>query len=130
VNKTAKTEKWNEYSFHSGNRMIIVVDKDKPDLGLIRFAYIHTRWLVTRELLADTAILDSAKMQYLIEKAQDELKYISQIRKSLTGIATSHSEATERVDELERRLNFTLAEASKLVTETETIPRCKKEKIA
>lgn len=115
VNKTTKTEKWNEYSFHSGNRMIIVVDKEKPDLGLIRFAYIHTRWLVTRELLTDAAILDSAKMQYLIEKAQDDLKYISQIRKSLTGIASSHSEASNRVDELEQRLNSTLLEAGRLV---------------
>lgn len=116
VNKTSKTEKWNDYSFHSGNRMIIVVDKDKPDIGLIRFAYIHSRWLVTRELLNDSAILDSAKMQYLIEKAQDDVKYISQIRKSLTGIASSHSEASGRVDELERRLNLTFIEISKLIS--------------
>lgn len=115
VNKTNKTEKWNDYSFHSGNRMIIVVDKDKPDIGLIRFAYIHSRWLVTRDLLSDASILDSAKMQYLIEKAQDDAKYISQIRKSLTGIATSQSEAVTRVNELESRLVTTLDQAQNLL---------------
>ena len=130
VNKTAKTEKWNEYSFHSGNRMIIVVDKDKPDLGLIRFAYIHTRWLVTRELLSDAAILDSAKMQYLIEKAQDDLKYISQIRKSLTGIATSHTEACERLDEFELRLGSTLDEADQLLTNTDSLNKAQGNKVA
>lgn len=130
VNKTAKTEKWNEYSFHSGNRMIIVVDKEKPDLGLIRFAYLHTRWLVTRELLSDAAILDSAKMQYLIEKAKDDLKYISQIRKSLTGITTSHTEACERVDEFELRLSSTLDEANQLVTNTDSLSKEQGNKVA
>jgi hypothetical protein len=130
VNKTSKTEKWNEYSYHSGNRMIIVVDKEKPDLGLIRFAYIHTRWLVTRELLSDAAILDSAKMQYLIEKAQDDLKFISQIKRSLTGIATSQEEAVLRVGELEDKLSATLEEAADLIVQDSDLIEDQNEKVA
>ena len=115
VNRTAKTEKWPEYSFYSGNRMIIVVDKDNPDFNLIRFAYMHTRWILTRELSQETKLIDENRMKYLIDKAQDDLGFISQIRKSLTGIHSSHGEAVSRVDELERRLTATFNEAADLM---------------
>jgi hypothetical protein len=119
VNKTSKTEKWPEYSFYSGNRMIIVVDKDNPDINLIKFAYTHTRWTLTREHIADSKLIDEARMKFLIDKAMDDLKFISQIKGSLTGIKSSHTEAVSRVDELESRLGSTLKEASVLMAQTQ-----------
>lgn len=116
VNKTSKTGKWPEYSFYSGNRMIIVVDKDNPDVNLIKFAYAHTRWSLTREQITDSKLIDEARMKYLIDKAQDDLKFIAQIKGSLTGIKSSHTEAVSRVEELESRLGSTLQEASDLMT--------------
>lgn len=118
VNRTSKTEKWPEYSFHSGNRMIVVVDKDNPDINLIKFAYTHTRWTLTREQITDLKLIDEAQMKYLIDKAKDELKFISQIKSSLTGIATSHEEAVNRVGLLESRLSATLREAADLLVQS------------
>ena len=130
VNRTSKTEKWPEYSFHSGNRMIVVVDKDNPDVNLIKFAYTHTRWSLTREQITDLKLIDEAQMKYLIDKAQDELKFISQIKSSLTGIATSHEEAVTRVGLLAERLTSTLNEASNLMVRADNLMSSESERVA
>lgn len=79
---------------------------------------MHARWTVTRESVSDQTIIDSAKMKYLIERAQDDLSFVGQIKKSLTGISRSHSEAVDRLNLLENKLRRTLDEASELMTET------------
>ena len=56
-------------------------------------------------------------MKYLIDKAMDDIKFISQIKGSLPGIKSSHAEAVSRVEELESRLGSTLQEALDLMVQ-------------
>jgi len=130
VNRTSKTEKWPEYSFYSGNRMILVVDKDNPDVNLVKFAYTHTRWTLTREQITDLKLIDEAQMKYLIDKAQDDLGIISQIKSSLTGIASSHEEAVNRVGLLAERLTSTLNQASNLMVRADNLTSAESERVA
>lgn len=117
VDKTPKTEKWNRYSFHSGNRMIIVVDRENPDENLILFSYIWARWTAARDVLAEDKEFDYEKMSFLLGKASDDLKLIAEVRKSLTGIHKNHKDAVDRVNKLDEKLTETLGQAIDLVSE-------------
>lgn len=115
--KNAKTEKWREYSFHPGNRMIIVVDKDNPDENLILFSYIWARWMASRDLVTDEKKFDYEKMSHLLTQAMDHMRFISEVRKSLTQIATHRDDAVGWVNKLDDKLKSTLGEAIQMVTD-------------
>lgn len=115
--KNSKTEKWEEYSFHPGNRMIIVVDKDDPNESLILFSYIWARWMASRELATDEKKFDYDKMTHLLTQAMDHMRFISEVRKSLTQISTHREDAVGWINKLDDKLKATLGEAIQMVSD-------------
>lgn len=124
--KNPKTEKWEEYSFHPGNRMIIVVDKDNPSESLILFSYIWARWMASRELATDEKKFNYDMMTDLLTQATDHLRFITEVRKSLTQIATHRDKAVGWIDKLDEKLEETLGKAIQLVSDKPVRPKSKK----
>jgi hypothetical protein len=105
-------EHWASYSFHSGNRLIILVDKDEPDTYLIQFAYLWSRMNAMKDLAANASSLDMEKLQYLFDQAEVTLKDFRNIKTAHTGIETSLGDARRWVGNVENALKAQFAEIS------------------
>ena len=105
-------EHWASHSFHSGNRLIILVDKDEPDTYLIQFAYLWSRMNAMKDLTTNASSLDLEKLQYLFDQAEVTLKDFRNIKTAHTGIETSLGDARRWVGNIENALKAQFAEIS------------------
>ena len=105
-------EKWSTHSFASGNRLLIIVDKDNPDRYLIQFAYLWSRMVAMKQLSAVKDVLDIEKLQYLFDQAEVSLKDIRNIKTAHTGIETSLADARRWVATVENSLKQKFSEIS------------------
>lgn len=105
-------EKWSTHSFASGNRLLIIVDKDNPDRYLIQFAYLWSRMVAMKQLSTVKDVLDVEKLQYLFDQAEVSLKDIRNIKTAHTGIETSLADARRWVASVENSLKQKFSEIS------------------
>ena len=105
-------EKWSTHSFASGNRLLIIVDKDNPDRYLIQFAYLWSRMVAMKQLSTVKDVLDIEKLQYLFDQAEVSLKDIRNIKTAHTGIETSLADARRWVATVENSLKQKFSEIS------------------
>ena len=116
VDREPKNAHWSAHSFHSGNRLILVVDKDHPDQNLIQFGYIWSRWMAFRSLEADTDSVDISRIDHLVGEAILSLKTFTQVKSSHTGIQRSLTDAISWVDTIESALKIKLKEITEAMT--------------
>jgi hypothetical protein len=88
-----------ELTEYQGNKMIVVLDRDEPDLLALRLVYRYVR----ARLLAqgDHGLeVDAAGVRDAAEEAAARLKRANRVRKSLTGVTNSAEAAREEFDEM------------------------------
>ena len=105
-------EKWSRHSFASGNRLLILVDKDNPDRYLIQFAYLWSRMAAMKEINKNMETFDVEKIQYLFDQAEVALKDMRNIKTAHTGIESSLTDARRWVETVEKSLKQKFAEIS------------------
>ena len=105
-------EKWSRHSFASGNRLLILVDKDNPDRYLIQFAYLWSRMAAMKEINKNLETFDVEKIQYLFDQAEVALKDMRNIKTAHTGIESSLTDARRWVETVEKSLKQKFAEIS------------------
>jgi hypothetical protein len=116
VDREPKNKHWASHSFHSGNRLILVVDKDKPDHNLIQFGYIWSRWVAFRSLEVASDSVDISRIDHLVGEAITSLKSFAQVKSSHTGIQRSLDDAISWVDTVESALKIKLKEITEAMT--------------
>jgi hypothetical protein len=88
-----------ELTEYQGNKMIVVLDRDEPDLLALRLVYRYVR----ARLLAqgDHGLeVDAAGVRDAAEEAAARLKRANRVRKSLTGVTNSADAARVEFDEM------------------------------
>jgi hypothetical protein len=84
---------------YQGNKMIVVLDREEPDLLALRlvYRYIRARLLAQGDHGLD---VDAAGVRDAAEEAAARLKRANRVRKSLTGVTNSATAAREEFDEM------------------------------
>lgn len=113
-------EHWAPYSFHSGNRLLILVDKDEPDKYLIQFAYLWSRMASLKGVSTVSNQLDLKKLEYLFDQAEAALKDFRNVKTAHTGIETSLSDARRWVGNIESSLKAKFSEISSTLKNSES----------
>jgi len=96
-----------ELTEYQGNKIIAVLDRDRPDLLALRLVYRYVR---ARVLAAGASGLDvdAAGVRDAAEEAGARLKRANRVRKSLTSVTNSAESAREEfdgmIDDVERCL--------------------------
>ncbi|CAN2235990.1 hypothetical protein [Candidatus Planktophila dulcis] len=116
VDREPKNAHWAAHSFHSGNRLILVVDKDAPDLNLIQFGYIWSRWMAFRALETKSNMVDIERVDHLVKEAVLSLKDFSQIKSAHTGIQKSLTDAITWAGSVESALKSKFKEITSAMT--------------
>jgi hypothetical protein len=76
----------------SGNRAVLVYDKDDPDDNALQVAYAWARWICCRELTADGAALDVGRIEAALTRGRQALARQQAARSCFTA-------ATKKIDE-------------------------------
>ena len=103
-----------ELTEYQGNKMIVVLDRDEPDLLSLRlvYRYVRARLLAQGDHGLD---VDAAGVRDAAEEAGARLKRANRVRKSLTGVTNSAEAAREEFDEMVADLERCLARIEGLV---------------
>jgi hypothetical protein len=91
-----------------GNKAILVVDKDEPDAGAFRLAYMFGRWVARRALGDHADELDVARVESLIDDAQRAVARIAQVRKCHSTAKKGIEDAAGQVDALVHEVEVAL----------------------
>lgn len=84
--------------WHSGNRAILVLDREDPDPGAVRLAYEWGRWVCRRSVQeAHAAAVDLVAVQTAIERAVQAIQRHKTIKSCLSGIKNKADEAGTHV---------------------------------
>ena len=107
----SNTQAWVEYE---GNKMIVTVSEDEPELFVLEAAYAiaRSRVLSRRER---SLTVDAAGVRDAVEEALSELRCVSTIKKHLTGVTNSADSARNAVTQMEERVKALLARIDELV---------------
>jgi hypothetical protein len=76
----------------SGNRAVLVYDKEQPDEDGLHLAYAWARWVCRRELTADGTTLDVGRIEAALTRARQALQRHQAARSCFTA-------ATRKIDE-------------------------------
>jgi hypothetical protein len=76
----------------SGNRAVLVYDKDQPDPEALQLAYAWARWVCRRELSADGAGLNVGQIEAALTRARQALQRHQSAKSCFTA-------ATKKIDE-------------------------------
>lgn len=84
---------------YQGNKMIVVLDREEPDLLAMRLVYRYVRARLLMQ--GDHGLeVDAAGVRDAAEEAAARLKRANRVRKSLTGVTNSAEAAREEFDEM------------------------------
>jgi hypothetical protein len=84
---------------YQGNKMIVVLDREEPDLLALRLVYRYVRARLVAQ--GDHGLdVDAAGVRDAAEEAAARLKRANRVRKSLTGVTNSAEAAREEFDEM------------------------------
>ena len=117
VAKEHKNAHWSLPIYGTGNRLILVVDKDNPDVNLIQFGYIWSRWVAFRSLDTKSVTVDLERIDFLISEAVLAMKDFAQLKKSHTGIQSSLDDATHWTKTVESKLKSKFKEITEAMKE-------------
>ena len=99
------------------HKAIVVVDKDNPDEGVVRLAYMWARWVALRQLLDLVTELDAARIESLIDHAKTAISRATEVRTNTTRARKSIDQAqtivNEMAEEIRAALDDLTAELSK-----------------
>lgn len=76
-------------------KAILVIDKEDPEPGALRLAYMWARWTTLRQMALDDSELNLERVEALLDDARRELGRISSIKRA-------HSTAAKKIDEAGR----------------------------
>ncbi|NCV44931.1 MAG: hypothetical protein EBW15_09140, partial [Actinobacteria bacterium] len=104
VNREGKNRSWHPFQVLTGNRFVVVVDKDDIDPYLVRYAIMHARLALLKTLAnAEDDGVDVKKLLYLFDKLEVSLKAMSNIKSAHTDIETGLRDARLWVDNVEKQ---------------------------
>lgn len=103
---------------YQGNKMIAVMDREKPDPLALRllYRYVRARVLATERTELE---VDAPGVRAATEDARARLKNVNRIRKSLTSITSGADRAREEVDEMVAGVEACLERVEALVAEAD-----------
>lgn len=97
-----------------GTKAILVIDKDEPDPGLVRLAYLWSSWVAKRHLTeSDEDTVDLGRIESLVEEARRALQRITTIKRS-------HSTARKSIDEAGGQLDSLQTEVASVLDQLES----------
>jgi hypothetical protein len=94
----------------SGNRALLVYDKEDPDDNALQLAYAWARWICRRELTADGAALDTRLIEAALTRVRQALSKQQSARSCLTAAKNKIDEAAEHVTALVDEVRSALTE--------------------
>jgi hypothetical protein len=83
--RNSHNENWAPFTFHSGSRAIIVVDRDEIDPLLVHYAHIWSRVEAVRSFGDNGDDIDTKKLAYLISQAKSKMSEFTELAKSHTA---------------------------------------------
>ena len=92
------------------SKAIVVVDKDDPDEGVVRLAYMWARWVALRKLLDVATDLDVAHIESLIQQARQTVNRVSEVRTNTTHARKGIEQAQKIVDQMAEGIGTMLDE--------------------
>jgi len=98
--------------WYSGDKAIVVYDRDDPDPAPLALACLFARWVVRRRWAPAGTGPDPERMAAGIDRIQRALTRVSTIRRNLSTSAKATGDAREQLDELVGDIRSGLAELS------------------
>ena len=97
--------------FHwSGNRAILVYDKDDPDDDALQLAYAWARWVCRRELTAEGGSLDVGRIEAALTRARQALQKHQTARSCFTAATKKIEEGSGHVTSMVGEVRAALSE--------------------
>jgi hypothetical protein len=94
----------------SGNRAVLVYDKDDPNDDALQLAYAWARWICRRELTADGAALDVGRIEAALTRARQALARQQAARSCFTAATKKIGEGAGHVTALVDEVRSALTE--------------------
>lgn len=94
--------------FSNGDKAIVVLDQDEPDITALRLATMWARWIVRRKLAEDERELNVDEVAGLIDEAARALKRHATIR-------GCHSTARRKIEEASRHVDDLVADVEDVI---------------
>jgi hypothetical protein len=92
-----------------GDKAVLVLDKENPDEGAVRLAYMWARWVARRKLGESDASIDLTRVETLIDDATRTLEHGKQVRKCHTMARKGIDEAGAHLDTMTREFDAVLS---------------------
>ena len=96
--------------WYSGDRGVVVLDREDPDPGPLALACLFARWVVRRRSNPSETSVDVERIASSIERAQRALARVTTIRRYLSTTTKSAGDARSQLDELASDVRDALAE--------------------
>lgn len=94
----------------SGNRAVLVYDKEDPDENALQLAYTWARWVCRRELTADATAVDMGRVEALLKRSRQALARQQAARACFTTAVKKIDEGTGHVTTLVEEVRAALSE--------------------
>jgi hypothetical protein len=94
----------------SGNRAVLVYDKDEPDGNALQLAYTWARWICRRDLAADGAAIDTGRVEAALTRARQALARQQSARSCFTVAVKKIDEGASHVADLVDEVRTALAQ--------------------
>jgi len=101
----------------SGNRAILVYDKEAPDDSALQLAYAWARWVCRRDLTTDGAAIDAVRVEAAFTRARQALARQQSARSCFTSAIKKIDEGASHVADLVDELRVALAQLSEELNE-------------
>jgi len=96
----------------SGNRAVLVYDKDDPDDNALQLAYAWARWVCRRDLTADGTAIDTGRIEAALSRTRQALARQQAARSCFTMATKKIDEGAGHVAALVDEVRTALAELS------------------
>ena len=109
-------ENWPTDQAFSGNRLVIVVDKDDPDIFLIRYAYMWSKLMALKDLAMQNENIDLQKVAHMVDQTELTLKDFRNVTAAHNKISLGLVDAQRWSKSIEDKLKDQLSQVTDLVT--------------
>jgi hypothetical protein len=94
--------------WYSGNRAIVVLDRDEPDPGFLRLAYEWARWVTRRSLAEDGDAVNVVEVEAAIKRVRGALTKHAAVKACHSGIKKKTDEAGLHVAALVEEIDLAM----------------------
>jgi hypothetical protein len=98
----------------SGNKAVVVLDKDDPDDRAFRLAYMWARWIARRQLASEET-LDLGRVEASLVDARHALERVANVKRCHSTARKKIDEAGREVEALADEVDIALAEVRKQI---------------